>query len=133
MRAVRSVLGNKATDKIKKRIVDKRLRELGDLAEQALKTTVPVDTEELRNVFITQDVQPDHIKVGIAHGTHFGADELPRSARGLANLLNKNSVFKRSQNSHNDGPYSMVIPKGSPTAQWIDKALLAFKEKRSGR
>lgn len=131
IKAIERLVGAKTAARIKKSFVEPKIKKLGNMAQSALKSTVPVDTKELRNVFIVQDYyNTDHVRIGIAPGTHYGRDQLPRGAAALADLLNKNGIFKRSKRSISDGPFSIYIPAGSPTAQWIDRALTEFKKER---
>ena len=135
LRTVESKLGSALTRRIENKILKPKVKKLGILGEQALKSTVPIDTQELRDNFISHDIDSDGlgVKVGVSPGTHTGRDGLPKAAFLLARLLQSNTQFKRSQTSKAEGPYQIVIPAGSPTARWIDKALREFKKERRSR
>ncbi len=110
-----------------KRVGINAVSQAGQFALDAAKSSVPVDTQELRNSIITLSkpsptaVQPQ-ATVFIAQVTHYGRDRKPIDAGKLADILN-NSGLNRSQPS--------AAVSGFPsytglTRGWVEKAQNNF-------
>lgn len=121
---------------ISKRIVSKyvgKLNKLAYLCKDSYQSKVPVDTLELRNVYIdvlkkATSASPS-VQIGIVYGTHLGRDRKPMGTLALADVLNlgvlNGRTLHRTQTSHSVGSFSS-IPKGEETRNWIKKSRLAF-------
>lgn len=122
------------------------VNKLGHLAEDALKSKVPIKTGQLRDQHIHLDLgSPSNpeARVYIDGGLHtyeigsmynttekgfFGSNAVYKADQ-LAILLDENSLYNRSQSSNAIPPFEPV-GGGSPTAGWIQKAKDAFNRQK---
>lgn len=102
----------------------------GKLALDSYRSSVPIDTQELRNQIITQSrpsisASAPQTTVFIAQVTHYGRDKKPIDAGLLVDILNNNRK-KRSQPSN---AVSGFPSYSGFTKDWIDKAENNFLKK----
>lgn len=106
------------------------VNDLSKVALNAYKSKVPIDTGELRGQIIrlsprgnkTAYTAKIYIPDSSIHVSgRFGVIE--RNSASLADLLNQNSTYKRTQTSLSAG-FSPIV-RGQPTAGWQEQAYLS--------
>jgi hypothetical protein len=98
------------------------------LALKAFKSKVPIDTKELRDVFIVSTFRTKNIEgdVYIAPGLHIGRDGKAVEADFLALFLLDKGPYSRSRTSDAVSPFSSES-KGTAHKGWIEKSENALK------
>jgi hypothetical protein len=99
-----------------------------ELGLKAFKSKVPIDTKELRNIFITSTFRTKSIEgdVYIAPGLHIGRDGKEVEADFLALFLLDKGPYHRSRTSDAISPFSSE-PKGAAHQGWVLKSENALK------
>jgi len=139
---VKKVLGNKAYQSLTEKTT-KRVNTLGNLALEAYRSKVPINSGSLREFNIRFEAATPQTGIAsvIVDGSHKSADRKLAARFGeisqadvLAQILDigtygKGGLYKRTQNSYATGKFSSV-GGGTPTKGWISAARRALGQAR---
>lgn len=115
----------------------KAIKDVADMALNAYKSKVPIDTGEFREDFLKRDIKSTSFTIYVASGDHLGRDKKPVLATELSRILDvgihpkTGKEMKRSQNSapiSSSYGYSYgLVRKNEETRDWQGKSFRAFK------